>query len=312
MVKAYKLILTAVVFAVLSLLPTLSSTVSAASTDITVGTFNVLGEQFTRKGRTLANEGWKSGAARLDAAMPILSGKKLDVIGFQEFEAPQHQHFVDEYTRTWGIYPQSPAHYDTKLPRGNAIIWRKSKFKLVGSGERYIKYYGATTIAAPWVKLRQISTGKDFYVTNTHDPVTNESRGNNAKRRVESAKSSLSDVAKKTKTAPVIVLGDFNSAFVWRDPNDEGIKKSDITYCLLTQTKVLTNTYDIAHNKNTIYKETPINKIPPCPTKRVTTGIVDHVYVSDRIDVFNWSRPELMKSKKISDHEPVIVRLTLL
>ncbi len=298
---------------------------AGATSRFTVGTFNVLGYHYTIPGSksSLQNyPGFRDGITRIDWAVKMFEENKLDVVGLQEFEPEQYGRvkaiYAGDTTGNWLIYP-TPMRQDTNNVSTGAIMWRKNKFTMIASGHRLISRANFTDkdgnevtkdAEAPWVKLKENSTGKVFYVTNIHDAVTTPTV-NNAQTRVANETENLADIKKKLADAPVIATGDFNSGFSWDATRDAGIPKTSITYCILTQGGFMTNAYDISRYikagvQGEYFSTTNRTTIPACPSSsNPDRSDVDHIYVSNKVNVLNWIvvPGETDPALRVSDHK---------
>lgn len=271
-----------------------------------VATFNVLGNNHTARGGNLAK--WPSGIKRFARAMDVLKSNNIDVVGLQEFQKEQRKVFVKQDSNEWGIAPKK-AVWENKFSE-NSIIWKLKTFKLIDSGKDEIKYFDGEKVDTPWVKLRHRATGKEVIVMNTHDPVTSREHGSNVAERIADAIIHRKDAARRSKDTPVILVGDFNSAFAVRRPKDGKLDRNRLPYCILTATGHLANSYDVAGNKaKAEYYDEPWTNVPACPTKQ--GNVIDHVYVSDEVMVNDWRRLKDMPERKISDHNPTITNVTV-
>ena len=100
---------------------------------------------------------------------------KPDVIGMQEPRFSQAQYLIGELTE-YEHYYLAPDDKDSQ--HRNAVWWRKDRFEMLAQGYFFlnekditqpIKGWGHNQFrTALWVKLRERSTGKEFFFFNTH------------------------------------------------------------------------------------------------------------------------------------------------
>ena len=155
------------------------------ATTFTVSTFNVLGSSHTPVGGRRA-----PGTTRIVWANQLLEKHGVDVVGFQEMQAPQYTKFmqitstVDPFTGmpvpSWGVYPGlSLRQRDSE----NSIAWRLSEFDLVQATTFTIPYFDGNARAMPLVLLREKSSGMMFWVMNVHNPADTKQYRNQQKWR---------------------------------------------------------------------------------------------------------------------------------
>lgn len=171
-----------------------------------VASFNVLGDSHTGPGGN--KPGFPDGSPRMDMAISALRGNGVDVVGFQEFESSQYSMFsarAGEYS----LYPGLAM--GDKSVRFN-IAWRSSIFRLVDAHTLSIPYAGGSRIEMPVVLLESISTGRQAWFANFHNPADTPSLGNNARWRAEAASIEIAHLTAlhQEQGLPVIVTGDFN------------------------------------------------------------------------------------------------------
>jgi len=158
---------------------------------------------------------------------------KADIIGFQELHLPDRRRAMRDgllcgscayagYVHSYSIAGSNPGSL--------AIVWNKSRFTIVSSGyykvsdTQYVKTSTGTTgnkISAKWitwVKLTDKTTGKQFYVLDTHTVASLESHGKpigseadrlaNYRHHMDVLTSKLA--ALKSSGLPIFITGDFN------------------------------------------------------------------------------------------------------
>ena len=113
--------------------------------------------------------------ARKEASVAMIRDVKPDVIGMQEPRFSQAQYLIGELTE-YEHYYLAPDDKDSQ--HRNAVWWRKDRFEMLAQGYFFlnekditqpIKGWGHNQFrTALWVKLRERSTGKEFFFFNTH------------------------------------------------------------------------------------------------------------------------------------------------
>lgn len=241
-------------------------------TRVTVMTFNVLCSFCDRTNY----DPWEE---RLDYFADIIHRHKPDLIGTQEISKES------EVTDISGVIPEYDFFYykDAPGPKARAypdqtIYYLRERFELVASGT----YWLSATPDEPWTKgwakvqfwrlvgwvhLREKSTGRDLYFSNTHFD-------NNVPNQKMSAPLQLERVAPWAAKMPAIVVGDFNSK-----PDSEAYAT------LVSGTPVkLQNTYDLTDNHERLANKEPAPELDP-------NARIDHIWVAGERDykVSQWS-----------------------
>ena len=180
----------------------------------------------------------------------------------------------------------------------SAIFYRKDRFELLESGDFWLsetpdvpgKGWDATCCnrICSWGKLKEIKTGKTFYVFNVHF----DHQGRVA--RQESGKLMAQKMQEIAKDALVICTGDFNST-----PETE-------------QIQLLSN---YLNDARTVTKSPPYG--PEGTFNRrfgnpIGAGRIDYIFVSDGIEVLKYaSLTDNNGQYYPSDHIPVMVDIVL-
>ncbi|WP_207425098.1 endonuclease/exonuclease/phosphatase family protein [Pedobacter sp. SYSU D00535] len=178
----------------------------------------------------------------------------------------------------------------------SAIVYRKDRFALLDSGNFWLrenpeqpgKGWDATCCnrICSWVKLRDKSSKKDFYVFNAHF----DHQGVVARR--ESGKLMVSKIKEIAKNSPVICMGDFNST-----PETEQIR---------TLAATLQDSYTVT-------------KLPPYGPVGTFNGFqlsapmkhrIDYIFVNKDFEVSKYAVLTDLKDQRYpSDHLPVVATL---
>lgn len=159
-----------------------------------------------------ANDGDDAWPKRIDFFFETITRYAPDLIGFQEVLADQHDAIVARMT---GYGFSGVARNDGKRSgEWSNIGYRQDRFELLDSATFWLSeqpevpgsksWDTAITRICSWVKLREKSTGREFYYANTHF----DHRGVVA--RVESAKLISARLSKLAAGGPMILTGDFN------------------------------------------------------------------------------------------------------
>jgi endonuclease/exonuclease/phosphatase family metal-dependent hydrolase len=181
-------------------------TVGGASTgggpgSFVIATFNALGESHTQPGGN--KPGWADSATRTRWMADLLTSQGPDVVGLQEFQAPQARVFGEVTGDTWASFGN----------KDNVIIWRRDTFELESTDTVAIPYFGGQTRQMPLVRLRRIvaAKGSDQFVSvlNVHNPA--DARGPAAQWRAEAIARERTVIAQERAAGhPVFLVGDLN------------------------------------------------------------------------------------------------------
>jgi len=271
-----------------------SSNVVSDDASLKIATYNVLGSSHTAK------SGPKSGPERIKKAVQLITSNHLAVVGLQEFEGNQRRQLLKMLGSQYQIYPRS-ANYGSKgIWSVNSIIWDTSQVQFVKGSQLPMPYYfGGAHKDIPLVLLKQLSSGKSFYVANTHDPAHNEY----ARLRYLDATQHASDMAKLVaQGTPVFFTGDFNSGYAVSrgdNPTWQGAR-SNLTWCIMTGPGEMHDGYDALKGRT--------GACPIATSKELGTGRIDHVFVSDGIAVRGY---HVIDHDTGSDHPVVYIDAAL-
>lgn len=173
-----------------------------------VSTFNVLGAGHT--GARGNKPGWADYGRRMTTQVAMLRRHDVDVVGFQEFEAPQFHSFMRRTGGRWGVYPA--------LSKGrnavrNSIAWQRSVWDLADYSTIPVPYFRGNIVPMPVILLTHKQSRRQVYLINVHNPASSSRRGNNERWRDEATRRQLAKVRalrQKAPKVPVILMGDFN------------------------------------------------------------------------------------------------------
>jgi hypothetical protein len=184
--------------------PTPAPGPEAASTDLTIASFNVLGSSHTR-----GPGGYASGVRRTKGVVRLLDRHDVEVVGLQEMQADQMRSFLD---RTNGRYAAFPGLGGAREIDGeNSVAWDTSAWEAVEKKSFTIPYFGGNRRAMPLVKLRNLSTGMTAWFANVHNPATNRHHGGNDRWRRKAILREAELARKLHDTGvPVFLTGDMN------------------------------------------------------------------------------------------------------
>ena len=166
-----------------------------------VATFNILGANHTEQG----SRGFATYRPRMVKTVGLVERRAFDIIGFQEYQLPQHEMFVERTDGAWGVYPGLEA---GRRPLANSIVWRKSEWNVVTKRLYTIPYFRGKLVDQPYIKLRH-DDGAEVWVINTHNPADSHGRAQNYRNRAMAIQADLANKLESTGV-PVVLLGDFN------------------------------------------------------------------------------------------------------
>jgi endonuclease/exonuclease/phosphatase family metal-dependent hydrolase len=173
-------------------------------TTFRVGSFNVLGAIHT--GPRGNKPGYASGPVRAAWAMQIIRSAGLDVVGLQEFEAPQFQAFQRVAGSAFDAFPGlSQGH----KPVQNSIAWRQDGWALQEAHLIGIPYFHGHIMPMPYVKLQNRQTGQDVWFINVHNPANTHGPAERYRARAIALESALVRRLHADGT-PLVFTGDFN------------------------------------------------------------------------------------------------------
>jgi endonuclease/exonuclease/phosphatase family metal-dependent hydrolase len=265
-----------------------------ASGTVNVATFNLRGASHT--GGVFKD--------RMDLSIKVIEAGDFDIIGLQEFERSQREYFYNKKGDVYANYPEGTNNAGFRL--SNSIAYRKDRFEVVKSKSGTVpglQYFNGIDLDAPYVMLREISSGGEFYVINTHDPAFAE----NAKRRVDNAKQYVNFIEntllRSNPDIPVILTGDFNSGYTVRtDGGNVTYQKipENISYCIITKSPQIIEAYDSSSGRP-----------EKCPNPLPKHDPIDQIYMTANIKASDWTRIERGYNNNGSDHPTISSTLTI-
>lgn len=260
----------------------------SASDGLRIGSYNVLGSNHTSDA---------SADRRIKTTARFIEQQKLGVVGLQELRPDQRGALLR--LTGYEIFPKQPM-YGAGAVSVNSIIWDPSRYELTANGGELVPmkyYFGKQPTDIPRVKLRDIVSGQEFYVTNTHDPA----KAQYAELRYLNALAHEQQMdALASQGLPMFFTGDFNSGFGLRSPPNGNVtyegKRENLTWCIMTRSGTMRNAYDANKGRT--------GACPERTTRELGQGVIDHVYVSSDVNVKSY---EVVRKRTASDHPVVVV-----
>lgn len=171
-----------------------------------VASFNVLGHSHTTRGGDKPQ--YAEGPTRMGMAVSLLRGAQVDVVGFQEYELPQHYAFQRITAGAWGVYPGASMGAG---PVRNSIAWRLDTWEAVAQDTIPIPYFRGNRVDMPYVLLEHKGSGRRVWFINIHNPTSNGQRGDNERWRDIGTTLEINLMNQlQSAGTPVILMGDFN------------------------------------------------------------------------------------------------------
>jgi len=147
----------------------------------------------------------------MKAAVKAIQRHNVDVVGFQELQAPQLKEFNKLTHNKFGVYP---GFKKGKGDNENSIAWDKSKFSLVNAHTIKIPYFNGQKRDMPVVVLRNKETGQKAVFMNFHNPADTKRFHHQEKYRDRATDIEIAAVKRIEKRTglPVILTGDMNES----------------------------------------------------------------------------------------------------
>lgn len=246
-----------------------------------IASFNVLGKSHT-DGPGADKPSFSTWSERIEYSLETIEENNLEIIAFQEFEPDQRKYLKDNLPN----YGQSDHGKES-----DSIMWNTDRFDLVGKGTWQTVYFGGP-IKEPWVKLRDKDTQQEFYVLSVHDPI-NRGQGS-AQTRYENALKHRALVEKLQLEAPVLLVGDFNSAYT-KDGGAGAASNEKLTYCVIAVSGPMNDAYDLS-----------VPRKEKCPNKpKGARNYIDHIYLTPEIEVDSFKELKSGNTNNGSDHPTI-------
>lgn len=169
---------------------------------IRIGTFNILGSQHTGPGGD-KGPGWPGAAARMPGTLERIRAHGVSVFGVQEAQPDQIAALLNGTGFT--AFPGNDTDW---LDRVNSIFFDPARYDFV-SGQTFEMSNGVGYREQPIVRLREKTTGREFYVINAHPPAGG-SAALTAKRAASQARLLAVINQLKSDGLPILVTGDMN------------------------------------------------------------------------------------------------------
>jgi hypothetical protein len=166
-----------------------------------VASYNVLGYSHTAPGGTRAS--WPSGTTRVRWALYLLKLHRIDLVGLQELQDPQHAAVMRR--PGWDVWPTS-GHTD------NAVAWRPGVFRLVDAARVPIPYFRGRDVGMPVVLLEHRATGQRVWVGSFHNPASLPWLPSQGVHRDEAQRRQAGLATRLDDRYPVLVTGDMNDS----------------------------------------------------------------------------------------------------
>lgn len=171
-----------------------------------VASFNLLGAGHT-DGKN-PRKGFSKSGPRLKQAIEILDRESIDVVGFQEMHAAQHDKFTSWESERFGLYPGDKL---GTAPMHNSIAWRTAQWRALRTESIKIPYFKGNEIRMPYVLLEHVETGQQAWFLNVHNPA--DARGPAQKWRDEAVRREtnlVNQLRRDHPGVPVFFTGDMN------------------------------------------------------------------------------------------------------
>jgi mRNA deadenylase 3'-5' endonuclease subunit Ccr4 len=104
--------------------PTPAPGPEAASTDLTIASFNVLGSSHTR-----GADGYSSGVRRTKGVVRLLDKHDVEVVGLQEMQADQMRSFRKRTDGAYAMYPGFSG--EREIDGENSVAWERATWEAV-------------------------------------------------------------------------------------------------------------------------------------------------------------------------------------
>ena len=284
-------------------------------TEVNVMSYNILGTAASIANDNSGGIQWRE---RLNSAVSAVKDASPDVVGFQEVTGAgtqsQFSLLKEGLADTYTGFPETETNYSPRV-----IYWKSDNFTLLDSGT-YSYPRNGTTGVFPWVKLRENTDGKEFYVFNTHTSAggAGETRyGSNQSpplARRDQARRLVAAIRREVLPGvPVVITGDFN-ATCEKTGNDDGVTLAEIP-CTIMKEAGFNSASEIAHQqgKTTNFEYATSHGEPN--SFNINRGgkgrHIDHVFYSSEFNVLGWENLINTNTERASDHTPVVAALRM-
>lgn len=272
---------------------------------IDVATYNI---------RRSGDKEMRAWPVRLPKIKEVIEKRGFELIGFQEV-FPAQLKDLKGALEGWSCFGRG--RFKNGRDEASPIFWKDCRFEKLDAGQFWLSetpdaegsksWDSSFPRITTWVKLRDKTTGKEFFYFNCHLDHAG------IKARCESAKLILSKIGELAGKSPVIFGGDLNDAIVDDDLRIR-IRKKDFTRLTPKGSE-----HPITIIMNALKDTREISKTEPVGTYWTDNGYdekhikrIDYLFVSGNIDVLSYEtccdRPDGIYP---SDHEAVAVRITI-
>lgn len=262
--------------------PVTSGAALSGGSNFRIASFNVLGKSHT-DGAGADKPSFSTWSQRIEYSLETIKTNNLEIIAFQEFE-PDQRAYLKEHLPNYG--------QSNHGKESDSIMWNTDRFDLVDKGTWETVYFGGP-IHEPWVKLKDKDTEQEFYVLSVHDPI-NRGQGN-AQTRYENALKHKALIERLQPNAPVLLVGDFNSAYT-KDGGSGAASNEKLTYCVLAVNGPVNDAYDLS---------VPRQEKCPNKPKQGVRNYIDHIYLTPEIEVSSFKEIRSGNTSNGSDHPTI-------
>ena len=249
----------------------------ADGTELRVMTYNILANYWTDY---IATD------LRYEPLKGVIDVYDPDIIGLQEVCAQWSNKIYSKLSDTYAFVNQKTP--DGKFVNLSAIIYKKDKFEVVETGLEYLTPQGPNHIRlVNWAIFKDKATGKLFAFFNTHwDPASGPHGADHAKI-LNKVMADHPDVKYAFST------GDYNA------------KPGTEAYTTFLQNTGLLNASDVAKAAGTLKNDAGGCAVVGKNKESLTTsGPIDHIIITNNIDVLAFETILWNGVEHVSDHSP--------
>lgn len=311
---------------------------STGGLGLKVMSYNILGASHS-------NDGGLSVNTRMNNLLTTMKSKMPDVVGFQEVSGMRDDVF-DMLKDTYAGWPtDGDGDGDGERDRqrdgaSRPIYWNKSKYEVVEKDVVVTNRYSNRHARFPYIKFREISSGKEFYVFNIHTSANSyrtpgytspEARAMQTKDMIAIIKEKAGyNESSKTYTTPVVTTGDYNSTC--KKTGHDGSIREDQIPCKLLEAAGLRDAGIEAYSasrsgqsvqsiQNGVLSNGPVTVTnyqyntshgsanSHRDSRKEEGRHIDHVFYSSDFNVASWENVITTETTRTSDHTPVIAVL---
>ncbi len=254
------------------------SAADTAPTSFRIASLNVLGHGHTAPGGN--RKGFASGEERMRLQVDKLRRHEVDVVGFQELQAPQFKMFEKLVGTQYDVWP---GNIDGPGFLRNSIAWDITEWTLVSTSWIKVPYFDGIPLRMPLVLLSNVETGQQVYVMNFQNPAN--ARGDAEKWRDQGRDLQLSLVNRlRTQTGlPVYWTGDLN--------------EKEEAFCDVTSRSDMVSASGGSNDRNSCVPATPL--------------YVDWIFGSVETTFSDYVADRSRKIARSTDHPLIVATATL-